>query len=318
MSDKGNDMTSNSAKEEVKAGKKQEVIITSISNSKDSPFYLQEPYVYLINPGLLPKKLSIIKDFPVGRILTQFVQKMKESNDGILDFRILGLVLGQSVKIHLSKINLVIKYQQKEDIKTKRKRVQDEFDASKLLPYWYNRPQMVLASEGQKRMFFEELLSAFEEIENFEIKKKERKRRLIFRRQKKNDDKNKSKKSKRRKLTADAIGNFDYIMNFDLTEVDQLTDEMLDIIKSFLEKGLFRKRKEVSFDEVVKARIKRMSKKQKIDFDRAQLERVRSLLGLLYLIQDQLIEAWQDEDTFEIGIKPLKKAYEVTEGTKQI
>ena len=76
----------------------------------ETPYYLREPFVYLINPGLLPNDISIIKDFPVGKILPEFVKVMKENLDDNLDFRLLGNSLASGVKIHKNKIDISIRH----------------------------------------------------------------------------------------------------------------------------------------------------------------------------------------------------------------
>ncbi|MHA2363363.1 MAG: hypothetical protein ACXAC7_05360 [Candidatus Hodarchaeales archaeon] len=285
---------------------------------KTKSFYLQEPYVYLINPSLLPNNISIINSFPVGQILPKFVKKMKEADDS-LDFHVLGNILSSSVKIHKSKIDLVIKHQLRSEVQVQKKRQVRQFDPSKTLAYWYNRPQLILASDEQKQTFFEELLIAFEEIQQFEISQEKKKKKID---KKGITDQEKKPKRKRRKLTADALSRFDYIMNFDLTEVDAMIREMIEIIfmlqankDSRILTKLLKPRgdEEVSFDHVVKIRIKRIEQKKNLKFDveKTQLERVRSLLSLLYLLQDGYVEAWQDEETFQIDVKPLKKAKEL-------
>ena len=61
---------------------------TNQSTNNMNAFYLKEPYVFLINPNLLPNDVSIIKNFPVKSILPEFVEKMREEFE-FLDFKIL-------------------------------------------------------------------------------------------------------------------------------------------------------------------------------------------------------------------------------------
>ena len=283
---------------------------TNQNGSSMNAFYLKEPYVFLINPNLLPNDVSIIKNFPVKTILPAFVEKMREEFE-FLDFKILGNATANSVKIHRSKIDLAIKNQLRLEVKEQKKRAEREFDGSNVIPYWYNKPRMVLASKDQKQMFYEELLITFEELENLsnEGTKKEKIKKI---RNKKADDETKPKKG-RRKLTADALSHFNYMMNFELTDVANLVDLVWHQVYNLLIlqyattnlKDL--ETQEVSFDLIFVERIKDINEaNQMVNQDRLQLEKVRTLMAILYLIQDHKIEAWQDEETLEIGVKLLK------------
>ena len=90
---------------------------------------------------------------------------MKEEYE-YLDFKVLGNATANSVKIHKTKIDLAIKHQLRLEVKEQKARTEREFDGSNVLPYWYTKPRMTLASQDQKQMFYEELLITFEELEN--------------------------------------------------------------------------------------------------------------------------------------------------------
>lgn len=292
--------------------------VTETDSSKDSnpngamnAFYLKEPYVFLINPNLLPNDISIIKNFPVATILPDFVNKMKEEYE-FLDFKILGNATANSVKIHKSKIDLAIKHQLRLEVKEQKARTERQFDGSNVVPYWYAKPRMVLASKDQKQMFYEELLITFEELENLTSadSKKDKVKKL---RNKKPDDGTAKPKKGRRKLTADALSHFNYMMNFELTDVANLVNLVWHQIYNLLilqyattdQKNL--EEQEVLFDLIFIERIKDINEsEQVVNQDRLQLEKVRTLMSILYLIQDHKVEAWQDEETLEIGVKLLK------------
>ncbi len=283
---------------------------TDSVNGNMNAFYLKEPYVFLINPNLLPNDVSIIKNYPVKTILPEFVERMKEEFE-FLDFKILGNATANSVKIHKSKIDLAIKHQLRLEVKEQKKRAEREFDGSNILPYWYSRPRSVLASQDQKQIFYEELLITFEELENLtsEGTKKDKIKKI---RNKKPEDDTKPKKG-RRKLTADALSHFNYMMNFQLTDVADLVGHVWNQIYQLLilqyattnQKEL--EDQEVLFDLIFIERIKDINEaNQLVNQERLQLEKVRTLMAILYLIQDHKIEAWQDEETLEIGVKLLK------------
>ena len=274
-------------------------------------FYLKEPFVFLINPNLLPQDVSIIKNFPVKKVLPDFVSKMKEDFE-FLDFKVLGNATANSVKIHKTKIDLAIKNQLRLEVKEQKARTESQFDGSNVLPYWFTKPRMVLASQDQKQMFYEELLITFEELENMTStdSKKEKVKKL---RNKKEDTGEGKPKKGRRKLTADALSHFNYMMNFELTDVANLVDLVWHQIYNLLIlqyattnlKDL--EDQEVSFDLIFIERIKDINESnQTVTQERLQLEKVRTLMSILYLIQDHKIEAWQDEETLEIGVKLLK------------
>ena len=274
-------------------------------------FYLKEPFVFLINPNLLPQDVSIIKNFPVKKVLPDFVSKMKEDFE-FLDFKVLGNATANSVKIHKTKIDLAIKNQLRLEVKEQKARTESQFDGSNVLPYWFTKPRMVLASQDQKQMFYEELLITFEELENMTStdSKKEKVKKL---RNKKEDSGEGKPKKGRRKLTADALSHFNYMMNFELTDVANLVDLVWHQIYNLLIlqyattnlKDL--EDQEVSFDLIFIERIKDINESnQTVTQERLQLEKVRTLMSILYLIQDHKIEAWQDEETLEIGVKLLK------------
>ena len=276
------------------------------SESEDQAYYLKEPFVYLLNPNLLKNEITLLQTFPVNKILPDFVKAMKEHNE-FVDFKLLGNATANAVKIHKSKIDIVIKHQLRIDIKEEKRKAEQDFSVKKSLPYWYTRPRLILASNLQKWTFYEELLITFEELEQA-LDDRTKKQKL---RPKEKSEEIKPK-GRRKKLTADSLSHFDYLMNFDLVDVDKLVSSILGIIHSLSilinatkvdgdEDSL-----EVMFDLLFVERLRVLSEEEKdITQERIQLEKVRTLMSLLYLIQEGKIEAWQDEDSLEIGIKLL-------------
>ena len=277
-------------------------------NPEEQAYYLKEPFVFLLNPNLLKNEITLLQTFPVNKILPEFVEAMKRESEYV-DFKILGNATANAVKIHKNKIDTVIKHQLRIDIKEEKRKAEQEFSTKKNLPYWYNRPRLVLASNLQKWTFYEELLITFEELEQA-LDERTKKQKL---QPKKKEEETKPKQRRRRKLTADALSHFDYLMNFDLTDVSQLVDSIWSIIFSLstlisaanIDDPDFEH--EIMFDILFVERLRVLSEEEKdITQDRVQLEKVRTLMSLLYLIQEGKIEAWQDEDTLEIGIKLIR------------
>jgi predicted NUDIX family phosphoesterase len=60
---------------------------------------------------------------------------------------------------------------------------------------------------------------------------------------------------------------------------------------------------EIDFAEVMETHIEKLGL---LNQDRIQIERVRVLLSLLYLIQESRVEAWEEEESFNIYIKLLE------------
>ena len=254
--------------------------------SGNEPYYLREPFVYLINPGLLPNDVSIIKDFPLGKILPDFVKVMKENHDNELDFRLLGNSLASGVKIHRNKIEISIKNHlniEKKERRRKEKEEQKYLDIEKGLPFHWSRSAFFLHQDENHEIFFEELMFLFEK----ELEKEERK--AVKR------TKGDSSVKRRRKLTADGLDSFQYTMNFNLTEVDVLVEDIHKIILMSIHST-----QEVDFDVIMDRHIEMLGLKIQ---ERILLERVRVLLSILYLVQDGRIEAWEEEETFNIYIK---------------
>lgn len=262
----------------------------SNEDSNIEPYYLQEPFVYLINPGLLPNDISIIKDFPVGKILPEFVKVMKENLDDNVDFRLLGNSLASGVKIHKNKIDLSIKHHLKIEKKEKRRKEREEqknLDIQKGLPFFWSKTPIYIYQSDNRDLFFEELMFLFEK----ELEKEERKAKRV--------SSGEGKKRRRRKLSADGLSAFEYTMNFNLTEVDVLVE---DIYKQIL--IALHSTKEVEFNVIMDGHIEILGLKVQ---ERILLERVRVLLAILYLIQDGRIDAEEEEETFNIFIRLAEK-----------
>lgn len=276
--------------------------------TKEKSYYLQEPYVYLLNPNLLKHEITLLQTFPVNKILPDFVKAMKEDSE-FVDFKLLGTATSNAVKIHKTKIDVVIKHQLRIDVKEEKRKADQDFSTKNELPYWYNRPRLVLASNLQKTKFYEQLLVTFEELETaLDTKTKKQKLKL---KEVAPDDK--PKRKRRKKLTADALSHFDYLMNFDLTDVDKLVSSIWNIIFNLstlisapnINNPDFEH--EIMFDLLFVERLRILSEEEKeLSQERIQLEKVRTLMSLLFLIQEGKIEAWQDEDSLEIGIKLLR------------
>ena len=100
-------------------------------------------------------------------------------------------------------------------------------------------------------------------------------------------------------VVIDTQQTFEYTMNFNLTEVDVLVEDIHKQILIALHSA-----KEVEFNIIMDRHIEIMGLKVQ---ERILLERVRVLLALLYLIQDGRIDADEEEETFNIYIRLAEK-----------
>ncbi|HKZ41536.1 MAG TPA: hypothetical protein VJ044_11275 [Candidatus Hodarchaeales archaeon] len=252
------------------------------------PYYLQEPYVYLLNPDLLPNDISIIKGFPVSRLLFDFIARMKVETDNNLNFRLLGNSLASSVRIHRNKIELAIKHHlqiEKREARRKERELEKSLDFKKSLAIFPTGNPLVPNRSFNKTVFFEELLVLFEKDTELQERK----------RMKAEQATTGEIKHRRRRLTADGLENFEYAIDFNLIEIHVLIEEIYRIVLMHLHSE-----DEVKFEEVMETHLEKMNLGLR---DRVQVERVRMLLCVLYLIQDHRLEAWEDVDTFGIFIK---------------
>ncbi|MHA2389264.1 MAG: hypothetical protein ACXACW_11155, partial [Candidatus Hodarchaeales archaeon] len=128
--------------------------------SHQEQFFLEEPYVYLINPDLFPEKVAYVKEFKLKEILPDFYGKLLEQG---LDFRILGQAIYSAARIHKKKVSLAIQYEKKQEekiaIRTKRRAFQFKIP----LPYYITRELLSLAESANPDEFYAELLLGLQE-----------------------------------------------------------------------------------------------------------------------------------------------------------
>ena len=79
-------------------------MIIDVKESPSKKFYLEVPYLYLLNPDMLPS--PNILQFPLIRLLKEFNEKMKEMQK--LDYKIMGLFLKSIARIHKMRVSRTI------------------------------------------------------------------------------------------------------------------------------------------------------------------------------------------------------------------
>ena len=253
-------------------------------------FFLEEPYVYLINPDLFPERVRYIKEFKLKEVLPDFHRKLLEQG---LDFRILGQAIYSAARIHKKKVSLALQYEKKQEekisIRTKRRAFQFKIP----LPFYITRDILSLAESANPEEFYAELLLALQEED-------EKKKLEKAKEERKKQQGTTEAKRRRRKLDLADFEGFDYELDLDRVAIEDIVNNTLDIIKTLAEKD---KNKEAEFSKVVKNMgTQEGSEEQK------RLTRARVLISLLYLFRDEKITAEQElHPPYEIYIKVTRK-----------
>ena len=253
-------------------------------------FFLEEPYVYLINPDLFPERVSYVKEFKLKEILPDFYRKLL--NQG-LDFRILGQAIYSAARIHKKKVSLAIQYEKKQEekisIRTKRRAFQFKIP----LPYYITRELLSLAESANPDEFYAELLLGLQEedekLKIEKIKEEKRKQRGTGEEQR-----------KRRKLEVSDFESFDYELDLDRVAIEDIVNRTFEVIEGLAKQD---KNDEAEFTKVVRG----METKEGTE-EQKRLTRARVLISLLYLFRDESITAEQElNPPYEIYIKVIGK-----------
>lgn len=252
-------------------------------------FFLEEPYVYLINPDLFPERVKYIKEFQLKDILPDFHGKLLDQG---LDFRILGQAIYSAARIHKKKVSLALQYEKKQEekiaIRTKRRAFQFKIP----LAYYITRDILSLAESANPEEFYAELLLALQEED-------EKKKLEKLKEERKKQQGTAEAKRKRRKLELADFEGFDYELDLDRVAIEDIVNNTFEIIKSLAEKD---KNKEAEFSKVVNS----MGTPEGSD-EQKRLTRARVLISLLYLFRDERITAEQElHPPYEIYIQVYK------------
>ncbi|MFX0184661.1 MAG: hypothetical protein ACFE95_16385 [Candidatus Hodarchaeota archaeon] len=255
--------------------------------SHSGQFFLEEPYVYLINPDLFPERVSFVKDFKLKEILPDFHKKLLKQG---LDFRILGQAIYAASRIHKKKVSLAIQYEKKQEEKLAIRAKRRAFQFKIPLEFYVTRELLALAESANPEAFYAELLLGLQEedekkkLEKIKLEKKMMRERGDLKRQ-------------RRKLELADFESFEYELDLDRVKIEDIVKNTLKIIKELAQKD---KNKEAEFSKVVK----QMEGKRSSDEQR-RLTRARVLISCLYLFRDELITAEQElNPPYEIYITP--------------
>lgn len=253
-------------------------------------FFLEEPYVYLINPDLFPEKVRYIKEFQLKEILPDFHGKLLEQG---LDFRILGQAIYSAARIHKKKVSLALQYEKKQEekisIRTKRRAFQFKIP----LAHYITREILSLAESANPEEFYAELLLALQEED-------EKKKIEKLKEERKKQQGTADATRKRRKLEVADFEGFDYELDLDRVAIEDIVNNTFDIIKNLADKD---KNKEAEFSKVVNS----MGALEGSD-EQKRLTRARVLISLLYLFRDERITAEQElHPPYEIYIQVFKK-----------
>lgn len=258
--------------------------------SHSGQFFLEEPYVYLINPDLFPERVSYIREFNIKEILPDFYKKL---NDQGLDFRILGQAIYSASRILKKKVSMAIQYEKKQEEKLAIRAKRREFQFKIPLHFYVTRQMLSLAESADPDAFYAELLLALqEEDEKKKLEKiKAEKAELAGTAQ---------ERKRRRKLALADFESFDYELDLDRVAIEDMVKNILEIIKRIAEMD---KNNEAEFSKIVRE----MEPKAGSDEQR-RLTRARVLISCLYLFRDELITAEQElNPPYEIYIQVTDK-----------
>ncbi|UCG90326.1 MAG: hypothetical protein JSU57_00945 [Candidatus Heimdallarchaeota archaeon] len=255
--------------------------------SHSGQFFLEEPYIYLINPDLFPERVAYIRDFSMKEILPDFHRKLQKQG---LDFRILGQAIYSASRIHKKKVSLAIQYEKKQEEKLAIRAKRREFQFKIPLHFYATRDLLALAESANPESFYAELLLALqEEDEKKKLEKIKAERKLM-----KGDV-----KRQRRKLELADFESFDYELDLDRVAIEDIVNNTFEIIKEIALKD---KNKEAEFTKVVR----QMEMESQSDEQR-RLIRARVLISCLYLFRDEFITAEQElNPPYEIYIQITK------------
>ncbi len=255
--------------------------------SHSGQFFLEEPYIYLINPDLFPERVAYIRDFSMKEILPDFHRKLQKQG---LDFRILGQAIYSASRIHKKKVSLAIQYEKKQEEKLAIRAKRREFQFKIPLHFYITRDLLALAESANPESFYAELLLGLQEedekkkLEKIKAEKKQMKGGIARR---------------RRKLELADFESFDYELDLDRIAIEDIVKNTLEIIKEIALKD---KNQEAEFSKVVK-QMEQGSKSS----EQRRLIRARVLISCLYLFRDELITAEQElNPPYEIYIQVTK------------
>ncbi|MFX1504743.1 MAG: hypothetical protein ACFFDC_01395 [Promethearchaeota archaeon] len=257
--------------------------------SHSGQFFLEEPYIYLINPDLFPERVSFIREFKMKEILPDFHQKLQKQG---LDFRILGQAIYSASRIHKKKVSVAIQYEKKQEEKLAIRAKRREFQFKIPLLFYVTRNLLALAESADPESFYAELLLGLqEEDEKKKLEKIKEEKRMM----KKGDV-----QRRRRKLELADFESFDYELDLDRVAIEDLVKNTFEIIKKIAFED---KNEEAEFTKVVRE----MERGSKSDEQR-RLIRARVLISCLYLFRDELITAEQElNPPYEIYIQVTKR-----------
>jgi hypothetical protein len=254
--------------------------------SHSGQFFLDEPYVYLINPDLFPERVSFIKSFMLKEILPDFYKKLSRQG---LDFRILGQAIYSASRIHKKKVSLAIQYEKKQEEKIAIKARRRAFQFKIPLNHYVTRELLTLAESADPEGFYAELLLALqEEDEKKKLEKIKQEKKLLGKGE---------ARRRRRKLELADFESFEYELDFDRVKIEEIVNNTFKIIQEIARQD---KNHEAEFSKVVNRTVgRRTSDEQR------RLTRARVLISCLYLFRDELITAEQElNPPYEIFITP--------------
>ncbi|MFW9852449.1 MAG: hypothetical protein ACFFDS_05880 [Candidatus Thorarchaeota archaeon] len=261
--------------------------------SHSGQFFLEEPYIYLINPDLFPERVSYIREFKMKEILPDFHSKLLDQG---LDFRILGQAIYSASRILKKKVSLAIQYEKRQEEKIALRARRRAFQFKIPLEFYITRETLALAESANPDAFYAELLLALQEED-------EKKKLEKIKEERKRQREKGGVARRRRRLELADFESFDYELDLDRVAIEDIVKNTFETIKRIAKKD---KNKEAEFSKVVSI----MEEKGGTD-EQKRLTRARVLISCLYLFRDELITAEQElNPPYEIYISVVEKKKE--------
>ena len=255
-------------------------------HQKTGKFFLEVPYLYLVNPDRLPA--SKLQYFPIGQVLQDFCDKMQKEEK--VDFRILGLCIQSAARLYNKKIVNVIR---REKMRIKRHDKQKKKEEQT-----YDRPlkHYMTQSEKVSNKFYNDLVVSLRVEEKKRQSKRKKSIQSVFPEEMVPEtDHHITGKKKKRIMIKETVAYNGVQIDFERIGFNEIINNVFLSIKQLSKAKT--SNGEVNFVEILHQRVE-----ESFDVDRWRLEHVRIFISILYLIKEEFIVAWKDLTTGEITV----------------
>ena len=270
-----------------------------------SKFYLESPYLHLLNPNSLRRE--VLMTFPFVQVINEFYEKMQESLE--FDFKIMGLFLKSTARIHRRRVSNALRLEKNKDTEYTKKKEREEVEYEEHLGKYIMKQVEPDFSEVDSEIFYGQLMVHLKSKNKpkVEVKNEFDTQEEIV---EETESKEKKPRRKRKILIKEPVAFDAIIIDLERVEVDLLVNQILSVIRKLDKQNLGKG--EVEFEDVIQIWT------VENDYERLKLDKVRALISLLYLIKEGFVEAWQELETNKISISLTRKGKCETFGFKPI